>query len=243
MFLNLENRSNQPEIMDDFAMEGDLLKRTLDQIAWINQWLGGNSVTLNGLKKLWQSAPRNKELTIVDLGCGNGDMLRVVANAARKENRTVKLIGIDANSFTINYAKTLSKAYPEISYMETFIPSEAFSRLEYDVVLATLFFHHFKDEEIISCLAETADKARIGIVINDLHRNEWAVFLFRLLTIFIPNPMVRQDGITSILRGFKRSELLKYVRQLNVTNSTIQWKWAFRFQWIIRNKKRAPQIT
>jgi len=75
MFLNLKDRSTQTEIMDDFSMEGELLKRTLDQIALINKWLGGNSVTINGLQKLWKDIPLEQEITIVDLGCGNGDML------------------------------------------------------------------------------------------------------------------------------------------------------------------------
>ncbi|MFK7807499.1 MAG: methyltransferase domain-containing protein [Saprospiraceae bacterium] len=234
MFLNLKHRSTQTEIMDDFSMEGKLLERTLDQIAWINQWLGGNSVTINGLKKLWKNIPSTQEITIVDLGCGNGDMLRVVANLARKEGRKVKLIGIDANNFTINYARKQSVDYPEISYLQELIPSDTFSNLTYDVILSTLFFHHFKDKEILTSLAEITSKARVGVVINDLHRNEWAVFLFKLLTIFIPNPMVREDGVTSILRGFKKSELQNYVNQLGLSNSEIHWKWAFRYQWLIK---------
>jgi len=234
MFINLENRSSQEEIMDDFLMEGDLLKRTLDQIAWINKWLGGNSITLNGLQQLLKNKPANQEITIVDLGCGNGDMLRLVSELARKQGRKIKLIGIDANSFTVSYAQQLSTQYPEISYLQTEIPSKEFSNLQYDIVLATLFFHHFPDKQLLNCLSEITAKATIGAVINDLHRNVWAIFLFRLLTIFIPNPMVRQDGITSILRGFKKSELQTYVSKLSLTNSQITWKWAFRYQWIIK---------
>jgi len=235
MFLNLKQRSTQTEIMDDFSMEGELLKRTLDQIALINKWLGGNSVTINGLQKLWKDLPLEQEITIVDLGCGNGDMLRVVANLARKKGRKVKLIGIDANNFTINYARQQSVNYKEISYLQELIPSDVFSNLTYDIILSTLFFHHFTDKEIFASLSEITSKARVGVVINDLHRNQWAVFLFRLLTIFIPNPMVRKDGVTSILRGFRRSELKAYARQLGLVNNEIRWKWAFRYQWLIKS--------
>ena len=236
MFLNLKDRSTQTEIMDDFLMEGELLRRTLDQIALINKWLGGNRVTINGLQKLWKDIPLEQELTIVDLGCGNGDMLRVVANLARKEERKVKLIGIDANSFTINYARKQSVNYYEISYLQELIPSDVFSDLTYDIILSTLFFHHFTDKEILSSLAAITSKARVGLVINDLHRCHWAVFLFRLLTIFIPNPMVREDGVTSILRGFRKSELKAYASQLGLVNSEIRWKWAFRYQWLIKGR-------
>ena len=236
MFLNLKYRSTQTEIMDDFSMEGDLLKRTLDQIALINKWLGGNRVTINGLQQLWKDIPLDQELTIIDLGCGSGDMLRVVANLARKEGRKVKLIGIDANSFTINYARKQSVNYNEISYLQELIPSDVFSNLTYDIILSTLFFHHFTDKEILASLAEITSKARVGVVVNDLHRSQWAVFLFRLLSILIPNPMVREDGVTSILRGFRKLELKAYASQLGLVNSEIRWKWAFRYQWLIKGR-------
>jgi len=237
MFLNLENRSTQTEIMDDFMMEGELLQRSLDQLASINQWLGGNSVTVNGLEQLWKNTPKTQLITIVDLGCGNGDMLRVVAKLARKQGRTVKLIGIDANRFTVEYARKKSTSYPEISYILDAVPSTTFSNLQYDVLLSTLFFHHLTDEEITTCLTEITAKASMGVVINDLHRNEIAIFLFRLLTLFIPNPMIRQDGITSIKKGFKRSDLNAFVKQLKLANSKISWKWAFRYQWVINNQQ------
>jgi len=238
MFLNLENRSTQSEIMDDFSMKGELLQRTLDQIAWINQWLGGNRVTINGLKTLLETVPGDQEITIIDLGCGSGDMLRAVAQIMRNEKRPARLIGIDANLFTVNYAKALSTAFPEISYLNAMIPSDELSQLNYDIVLGTLFFHHFEDDEMQDCLTQIISKARIGVVINDLHRSNLAIFLFKILTIFIPNPMVREDGVTSIKRGFKRLELRELATKLKVENHSIRWKWAFRFQWIINNTRK-----
>lgn len=235
MFRKLKSRSTKEEIMDDFKMEGELLERTLDKIASINKWLGGNRITINGLTKLWNHSQKDEEITIIDLGCGNGDMLRLVATLARKEKRKVKLIGIDANKFTINYARKLSNDYPEISYIHEMIPSKTFEELNYDVILSTLFFHHFTDSKIIESLTEITSKASLGVIINDLHRSQWAVSLFKLVTLFIPNPMVRADGITSIQRGFKKSELQKFVKELKLTNSEIHWKWAFRYQWIIKS--------
>ena len=76
MFLNTQYRSNEPEIMDDFAMEGEILKDALDKIAKINQLLGGNLLTLRGVQDLLKTIPNQKEISIIDVGCGNGDMLR-----------------------------------------------------------------------------------------------------------------------------------------------------------------------
>ena len=45
-------RTDATEIMDDFSISGKILRNTLNTLAHINKWLGGNKVTLNGLKKV-----------------------------------------------------------------------------------------------------------------------------------------------------------------------------------------------
>lgn len=231
--IDTKNRSDAIEIMDDFSLEGEHLYNTLDQLANINKWLGGNSVTLNGLKDILKNHAKDKELVIVDLGCGNGDMLRIVHDYLTKNNFIFKLIGIDANSSTIDYATQLSKGYPKITYLQQDILSKGFKTLKYDVVLATLFIHHFKEDQIIELLDQQLKTANMAIIINDLHRHWLAYYLFKGLSLFIKNPMVKQDGLISILRGFKRKELKRMSKKLNA-KSEINWRWAFRFQWIIQ---------
>lgn len=218
--------------MDDFSMKGDLLRDTLDKLGSINKWLGGNKVTLNGVHKLIKHQPRDRTIVVVDLGCGHGDMLRLVAQYGRKHGFQLKLIGLDANEDAINYARELSVDYPEIQYNNWDIFSDDFDQLNYDVALSTLFLHHFSDDEIKPLLQKLILKAKIGIVINDLHRHELAYFLFKLLGFTISNEMIVQDGLTSILRAFKRNELEQLSRELQL-KSQIRWKWAFRYQWLI----------
>ncbi len=52
MILNTKYRTDEPETMDDFAMEGEILRDALDKIAKINQLLGGNQLTLRGVQEL-----------------------------------------------------------------------------------------------------------------------------------------------------------------------------------------------
>jgi len=230
--INTTYRSDAVELMDDFTVGGDLLRDTLDKLDNINKWLGGNQVTLNGIKKILKAYPKEKPISILDLGCGSGDMLRRVAAFGTNEGYTFKLIGIDANTEAIKYAKKLSIDYKEITFLELDIFSDEFKELEYDVVLTTLFLHHFKEDQLVELLKEIIDKSSIGIVVNDLHRHSVAYYLFKLLGLVIKNDMVKQDGLTSILRGFKRNELEEISKRIKI-KSQIQWKWAFRYQWII----------
>jgi 2-polyprenyl-3-methyl-5-hydroxy-6-metoxy-1,4-benzoquinol methylase len=228
-------RSTAPEIMDDFAMEGEILRDALDKIASINQLLGGNKVTLDGVKTLINSKPFDQVIRITDIGCGNGDMLRTLADYAKKQGLHFNLKGIDANKFTINHAESLSANYPNITYSCSDIFEDLNKDEPCDIMLCTLTLHHFKDEEIIDLLNNFKRSATMGIVINDLQRSAVAYYLFKTLCyVFRLNDMSREDGLISILRGFKRADLLKYSKQLNLKSSSIKWKWAFRYQWIIK---------
>lgn len=234
MFINTTDRTNQSELMDDFSIEGKDLRNTLDQIAQINRLLGGNNITLNGVERLVQRIPKSEEITIIDLGCGNGDMLRALSQYADKNEWNFKLIGVDANEFTINYARELSALYPNITYLVNDIFSEKIENLDYDIALGTLTLHHFNEEELLRLMRNLHKNAGIGIVINDLQRNAIAYRLFQLVClIFRLDEMPKKDGLISILRGFKKHELKQFSEKLKFSNYTIRWKWAFRYQWII----------
>jgi len=233
MAINTQYRTTKDEIMDDFSLQGEELRDALDKIAKINQLLGGNRLTLQGVKQLIHST--TKEITIVDVGCGNGDMLRALAHFGLKNNYKFHLIGIDANAFTINHAIALSKEYSNISYQCIDIFEKKFKALNYDLILCTLTLHHFKTAQINYLLQLFSNQATIGMVINDLHRSSIAYRLFQLLCLtFGLNRMSKEDGLISILRGFKKEELIAFSKTNNLKNYTIQWKWAFRYQWIIK---------
>jgi 2-polyprenyl-3-methyl-5-hydroxy-6-metoxy-1,4-benzoquinol methylase len=234
MLLNTKYRTDKSEIMDDFAMEGEILREALDKIAKINQLLGGNKLTLRGVEALIAKVPAAAQITIVDIGCGNGDMLRNLADYGVKNNLNFNLIGIDANNFTSSHALKLSENYPNISYRCEDIFDKAFSELKYDIALCTLTLHHFKDAEILEIMTVFHTNAALGVVINDLQRSSLAYRLFQSLCfVFQLNEMSREDGLISILRGFKKKELINFSKILNFNNYTIKWKWAFRYQWII----------
>lgn len=235
IFINTKKRSDADEIMDDFALEGETLRDALDKIAKINQLLGGNKLTLQGVQKLLENKSKTTEIRIVDIGCGNGDMLRYLADYAKNNNWNFKLIGVDANNFTINHAINLSKDYSTISYLCEDIFDTEFDNLKCDIVLCTLTLHHFKENELEKLMAQFYKNTTIGIVVNDLQRSAIAYRLFQALCfVFQLTKMSKEDGLVSILRGFKRSELEATSNKLNFKNYTINWKWAFRYQWIVK---------
>ncbi|MGE8292162.1 MAG: methyltransferase domain-containing protein [Sphingobacterium sp.] len=236
MGINTKFRTEKNEIMDDFSLEGDKLRITLDEISKINRFLGGNKITLNGVRTLFLKADTTKTLTIVDIGCGNGEMLRMLSDYGYSNNIDLKIVGIDANPFTVNYAQVLSKDYPNISYLCGDVFDKNFEMAKFDIALCTLTLHHFDTDQIIELINILVKISNLGIVINDLQRSKIAYRLFQTIcVVFKLNNMTKKDGLISILRGFKKNELEEFCKQLHLKNYMVQWKWAFRYQWIISN--------
>ncbi len=236
MSIDTTYRSDASEMMDDFALDGEMLIDALDKIAKINRLLGGNRVTIDGVKRLIGENNQSQYL-ILDVGCGNGDMLRELAKYGEIHDIDFRLTGIDANPATINNAVALSVDHSNIEYKVANIFDESISQIRCDIVLCTLTLHHFKDDEIIQLVKTFRKIANVGIVINDLHRSKVAYRLFKMIChVFSLNDMSRDDGLVSILRGFKREELENYSKQLQLKKYSIEWRWAFRYQWIIFNK-------
>ncbi len=228
------SRSTAIEIMDDLQCSGEVVDQTLRELEIINRLLGGNQVTINGVSRLLKNSTTKEVIKVADLGCGGGDILKLVANWGRKNNRPLHLTGIDANPNIIDYAAKHSRDYPEINYKAVNIFSDEFKKESNDIVLATLFTHHFTNEELIHLLQQLKKQTLIGIVINDLHRHWFAYYSIKWLTqLFSRSAMVKIDAPLSVLRGFKKQELVDILKQARIDNYTLQWKWAFRWELII----------
>lgn len=228
-------RSTQAEIMDNFNLQGTEMQQVLTDLKTVNKWLGGNAITLNGISQLLKKVPKSGVITIVDIGCGDGEILRQCARFGKKKGYNFKLIGVDANSYILSEARERSKEYPNITFEQIDVFSEENFTLSYDIALCTLFLHHFKNEDIITLLNQTIKYATIGIVVNDLQRSRLAFNLFKIAgRVLLKTKIARHDGLVSIARGFTKAELTEMSKSIKANKKSICWKWAFRYQWILK---------
>ena len=220
-------RSYEPEIMDDLTISGEVIAKTLQEISSINNLLGGNSISL----QVFQSMVKGKKkISLVDLGCGSGDIMILMADYCRKNNIDATFVGIDANPFIVEYAQQNTAAYPEISYQSVDVLDESFNTDGYDIVHCCLFLHHFNEEELTILLTKFKNSASM-VIINDLHRNVLAYWSIKALTsVFSRSYMVRNDAAVSVKRGFKKKELKELLDRLNINGYSLNWRWAFRWQ-------------
>src|SRR6476661_7254069 len=161
---DFSKRSTEAEMMDDFALDGTVINPIMDELEVVNKLLGGYAVFFDAFKRI-RLQPGD---TISDWGCGGGDSLRVLAKWARSKNISLKFVGIDATESAVVYANAHSKEFPEISYIHSDVLNGSFKDQQFDVVISSLFTHHFEDQSWKQLIKTMLSQARKAVIINDL---------------------------------------------------------------------------
>ncbi|MFC5271239.1 methyltransferase domain-containing protein [Adhaeribacter terreus] len=230
-----KKRSEEAELMDDLQLSNEALRQNLDELETINTWLGGYNVVLKTLAFLQPKLEKlPRPITVADLGCGGGDTLRQMAQWFRKQNLEVSLNGVDANKFMLEYAAPKAQPFHEITFQQQDIFSEEFKRQRYDILVCSLFCHHFPDYLLVQLLEQIYAQANVAVIINDLHRHPLAYYSIKGLTqVFSKSYLVKNDAPLSVLRAFRRKELEVILAAAGIKNYRLKWQWAFRWQLVL----------
>lgn len=230
-----EHRNTEMELMDDPELEIGAIREILKDVNKANALLGGHKITLRAIRQLTNEYPQ-KEYTIVDMGCGDGSMLRKVTQYCKQQNINIKCIGVDLNENSIQIAREQSAGFPNIDYLKQDILALDTTSFHCDILLCTLTMHHFTDEQIAIFLNKFVSLAKIGVVINDLERSKIASFLFKVFSVFLVKTRIaKHDGLISIKSGFTKKDLVIFSQSLTNMEHRIQWRWAFRYEWVMKH--------
>ena len=193
--------------------------------------MGGDWISLKGLKELISKS--KTPLSIIDLGCGSGTLLSKMVR--KYQNQLNSGVGIDANSYIINYARNSQRIFKNLSFIQMNVLDTAEENLNCDILHASLFLHHFTHCELVVLFKIFKLHASRGMVISDIHRHWLAYYSIKYLTQwFSKSTMVQNDGPLSVIRGFRRKEWIRIFEDSGIENYKIRWKWAFRWQIIIK---------
>jgi len=230
--MNFKKRNYEKELLDQDNIPSQDLFLNLKELDIINKRLGGYNATLSALKEVIET---NKYIShILDLGFGGGDSIKQMAQYCELIDKDVTIYGVDLKQDCIDYAKNNLVSYFNIQLIcNDYRKIEAKLIDEVDLVHCSLFLHHLKEEEIISLIRFCLNNKFI-LIINDLHRHWLAYYSIKVLTyLFSKSYLVKNDAPLSVLRGFKKSELIDIIKKSGVENYSIKWSWAFRYKIII----------
>lgn len=224
------HRSYAKELLDADDIPFADIAQNMRELDVINHRLGGHRITVKGFKNILErkKAFLKNTVSVVEIGCGGGDNLRVLQHWAEQKNITLQLCGIDINEACIAYAQKQSK---EIEFICSDYKNVAFDQKPH-IVFSSLFCHHFTDDEIVYQLRWMQQNAAAGFFINDLHRHPLAYYSIKAITqLFSRSYLVKNDAPLSVRRGFVRQDWQRLLQQAGITNHSCRWQWAFR--WLI----------
>ena len=168
----LNYRSKAKECIDDPGLDLKVLRETYRQLKSINDFTLGYWPTMSAVKYFLQRYGRNREIRILDIGCGDGETLRHIDDYGRTKKLSLKLKGIDLNRDVIAAAvETTSSKNINFIYGDAV---EGVHHEAYDLIISSLTMHHLEDEDIVKLMRWMSFHARIGWFISDLHRHALA---------------------------------------------------------------------
>jgi 2-polyprenyl-3-methyl-5-hydroxy-6-metoxy-1,4-benzoquinol methylase len=220
----LTERLQAEELMDHPALDAATYHAVLHDLAKVNRATFAYRPTLDFLSR---AVGRRKSFRLLDVGFGDGDMLRQIARWAGRRRIAAELTGIDLNPRSVAAAEATSSPGAQIRYLAGDYAELAGDG--FDVVVSSLVAHHMSHEQLIAFLRFMERETSAGWFVNDLHRHGFAHATFPLLaTLMGWHRIVRLDGATSIARSYRPSEWADLLSEARVDGVRVRRRFPFR---------------
>lgn len=235
MLKTLQEREIKPEHMDDTSQGGPQLQEALVHLRRLNRLFGAAAPTLYGVKRLWKAAGSPKELSILDIGAGSGDVNDKLLRWALEEGVRLNVKLVDMTEEAVKEAGLYfwNESRVQVCRGDLF-ELEAESA---DIVTGTQFLHHFTGDELEQAARQMLRTSRMGVVINDIHRHPISWTAVWLATRIISrNPYIRHDGPLSVAKGFRGEDWRRLRETLELDKAEFKYVWRplFRYSVMIR---------
>jgi ubiquinone/menaquinone biosynthesis C-methylase UbiE len=174
----------------------------------INRYLGGHATLLAALRRLYRPGD---SFSVLDLGAASGDM----GQALQRRYPAARVLSVDTQERHLREgggARLVGDAFR--------LP---IGDQRVDVVMCSLFLHHFTDAEVTVLLRNMQRVARRAVVVLDLERHALArAFLPATRWLFQWHPVTVHDGPVSVQAGFLPRELRALAESAGLRNASVR---------------------
>jgi len=228
MFDRFKRRSYELEHIDTGNYTAAEYEGCIGELQLVNRWMG-DAHTLKSTLFKEVAANHLREFSVLDVGAGSGELLRVTASWARDTGRSLRAVGLELNERSASAILEESRSFPEITSVRGDALALPFGNGDFDYVISSLFTHHFVEEQVVEILREMNRVASRRIIVIDLHRHPAAYFLYTTVgKLVLKNRLLRHDGALSILRSFKAEELFQLAKRAGLRNVWVERHFPFR---------------
>jgi len=228
MLERFKQRSHRLEHIDTGNYTAAEYEDCIGELQLVNRWMGdAHSLKATVLREVESQSLTN--FSILDIGAGSGELLRVAATWARQTNRRLSAVGLDRNERMAESIIEESEHFGEIRSVRGDALRLPFVDAQFDYVMCSLFTHHLLDEQVVQVLREMSRVAKRRIFVIDLHRHPVAYLLYTTLgKIVLHNRLLRHDGALSILRSFKSDELHELAQRAGLRDISVERHFPYR---------------
>lgn len=210
MMADLAQRTIAEEQMDAPGLAPDIYAAVLADLEKANYWTLSARPTVAFLKHATRGLSR---FSLLDIGYGGGGMLRTIARWAAKNGLDAKLTGIDLNP----NSKPAAEAQTPDEMGIDFRTGDYADFGPADFVISNLVAHHMTHGQLIAFLRYMEANARVGWLINDLHRHPLSYFGYPPLARLMGwHPIVHADGRLSIARSYRPAEWIPLLEEAGI---------------------------
>ena len=232
---SLAERSRQSEQMDADDLDPATYAKVMVGLARINRWTFTAHSVLPFLKRTAGNAP---SFSLLDVGFGQGDMLRIIERWARRRGIAAKLVGLDLNPRSAPIARDATDGDTRIDFRTGDYADQTDS---FDFIISSQVAHHMTDAQLQHFIRHMEGAARRGWVIGDLHRRRLPYEFYPLLARALGvHRIVREDGQLSIARSFRRAEWADIMDRAGLTLDQYRITRRFPYRLSVERNKRTP---
>jgi SAM-dependent methyltransferase len=205
------------ELLDRRVVDPATAHIQLAELGRANALFGGHAAVRHGLSLVADALPRDRPVTVLDMGAGGGDVLASVAQTLAALGR--RLHGTVLDHLPVATQQCRERGFEAVRGDWSSVPLAPRCA---DLVVASLVLHHLERDAVPSFLARLQRLARRAVIVADLRASRVAGLGLRVAGALLRfHPSTIDDGVISLRRGFTRRELVDLLARAGIRNAVV----------------------
>ena len=232
-------RIYEEELLDAGEGTDEDVAKSLTDLRRINRFLGGRRVVLRAISSCIDDES-SESISVLDVGTGSADLPMAVATYCRQRGLEPFIAAVDISERNLRVSRASLEVSSEIQLVQADSLRLPFASGSFDFVTASLFLHHFRDDDVVRLLADFGRIARRAVIVNDLVRNLVPYYFARIaFPVLAKSFLTRNDGPVSVLRAFTVQELNDLASRAGLKNIEAKRVFPYRLSLVaeVRSQK------